>query len=72
MGRLLPDELRRFAEADPTELPLIEQAGQSGWPDAADRAMDLLRSVVLGLALTRGEDAADVTRRLEQADLSGA
>ena len=66
------DELRRLAEADPAELPLMSRLAERGWPDAADRAMDLLRSVVLGLALTRGEDAADVTRRLEQADLSGA
>jgi AcrR family transcriptional regulator len=65
------DEMRRVAEEDPTELPLMSELAEHDWPDADDRAMALLRSVVLGLALTRGEDAADVSARLEDANLDG-
>lgn len=63
------DEVRRVAEADPTELPLTSGLAEHGWPDPGDRAMHLLRSVVLGLALARGEDAAATMRRLEEVDL---
>ena len=65
------DEVRRVAEEDPAELPLMSELAESERPDTEARAMDLLRSVVLGLALARGEDAADVAACLEGADLAG-
>ena len=65
------DEVRRVAEEDPAELPLMSELAERERPDIDEQAMDLLRSVVLGLALARGEDAADVAGRLEGADLDG-
>jgi len=65
------DEVRRVAEEDPGELPLMSVLAESERPTTDERAMALLRSVVLGLALARGEDAADVAARLEGTDLEG-
>jgi AcrR family transcriptional regulator len=59
------DEVRRVAEEDPAELPLMSALAESNRLDDDERALDLLRSVVLGLALTRGEDADEVARRLD-------
>jgi hypothetical protein len=63
------DEVRRVAEEDPAELPLMRELAERGRLDDDDRSMDLLRSVVLGLARARDEDLADVTARLEAARL---
>ena len=61
------DELRRVAEEDPAELPLMSTLAARAPTDTDERALTRLRSVVLGLAVTRGEDPDEARRIIEGA-----